>query len=46
MTPVKALFLSIAMLSGIALWGAGIYSADASAGHRVTDGYGVSASQR
>lgn len=46
MTPVKATLLSVLMLSGIALWGAGIYSADAAAGHRVIDGYGVSATLR
>lgn len=44
MTPVKAALLSIAMLAGITLWGLGIYAADASSGHAVVDGYGVSAS--
>lgn len=44
MTPVKAALLSVLMLSGIAMWGAGIYAADAAAGHRPVDGYGVSAS--
>jgi hypothetical protein len=41
MTPVKAALLSVLMLSGIALWGAGIYSADAAGGHAPVDGYGV-----
>lgn len=43
MNPVRALFLSMVMISGIALWGAGIYAADASAHAPVIDGYGVSA---
>ena len=42
MTPVKATLLSFFMLSGIVLWGAGIYAADAASGHQVVDGYGVS----
>jgi len=41
MTPVKAVFLSLFMLSGILMWGAAIYSADAANGHPVVDGYGV-----
>lgn len=41
MTPVKAAVLSVLMLSGIALWGAGIYAADAAGGHAPVDGYGV-----
>lgn len=41
MTPVKAALLSVLMLSGIALWGAGIYAADASGDHAPVDGYGV-----
>jgi len=45
MKPVRAFFLSMIMLSGIALWGAGIYTADASAHLQVVDGYGVSASR-
>ena len=44
MNPVRAFFLSMIMISGIALWGAGIYSADASVHMSVVDGYGVSAS--
>ena len=40
MTPVKAAFLSVFMLSGILMWGAGIYTADAGA-HIAVDGYGV-----
>ena len=44
MTPVKAALLSLAMLAGIAFWGVGIYAADASSGHAVVDGYGVTAS--
>jgi len=44
MNPVRATFLSLFMLSGIVLWGAGIYSADAAGDHIVIDGYGVSAS--
>ena len=43
MTPVKAALLSFAMLSAIALCGVGIYAADASSGHAVVDGYGVTA---
>jgi hypothetical protein len=31
------------MISGIAIWGAGIYTADASVHMQVVDGYGVSA---
>jgi hypothetical protein len=41
MTPVKAAFLSLAMLAAIAVCGVGIYAADASTGHAVVDGYGV-----
>ena len=41
MTPVKAALLSIAMFAAIAFCGVGIYSADASSGHMVVDGYGV-----
>jgi len=44
MTPVKAALLSLAMLAGITLWGLGIYAADASSGHVVVDGYGVTSS--
>lgn len=43
MTPVKAALLSFLMLSGIAIWGLGIYSVDAGSGYVVTDGYGVGA---
>lgn len=43
MTPVRALFLSMIMMSGIVMWGAGIYAADASVHVDVVDGYGVSA---
>lgn len=46
MTPVKAALLSFVMLSAILVWGAGIYSADASAKHAVVDGYGVVAAVR
>jgi hypothetical protein len=45
MTPVRAALLSFVMLSGIAFWGVGIYSADA-AGALAVDGYGVSALSR
>lgn len=41
MTPLKALLLSTLMLSGIVLWGAGIYSADAAGEHLSVNGYGV-----
>jgi len=41
MTPVKAALLSVLMLSGIALWGAAIYTGDAAAGSHPVDGYGV-----
>ena len=40
MTPVKATFLSMFMLCGILMWGAGIYAAGA-AGEPAVDGYGV-----
>jgi hypothetical protein len=43
MTPLKAAFLSIFMLSGIVLWGTAVYVADAEAGHPPVDGYGVNA---
>lgn len=42
MTPVRAALLSMFMLSGILMWGAAIYTADA-AGGVVVDGYGVAA---
>ena len=45
MTPVKAALLSFAMLAAITLWGVGIYGADASSGHAVVDGYGVTTAQ-
>ena len=41
MSPVKATLLSVLMLSGIVLWGAGIYSATAAGGSAPVDGYGV-----
>ncbi len=41
MTPVKATVLSLFMLCGILMWGAGIYAADAAGGHVAVDGYGV-----
>lgn len=41
MTPVNAALLSFAMIAAIFLCGVGIYSADASGGHVVVDGYGV-----
>jgi hypothetical protein len=41
MSPVKAAFLSVFMLSGILMWGAGIYTADAAGDRIVVDGYGV-----
>ena len=40
---MKAALLSLAMLAAIAVCGVGIYAADASTGHAVVDGYGVSA---
>ncbi|MGS1095045.1 hypothetical protein ACVCNR_10725 [Aquamicrobium terrae] len=43
MTSVKAALLTFAMLSALAIGGAGIYAADAARGHAVTDGYGVTA---
>jgi hypothetical protein len=46
MSPVKTALLSLAMLSSIALWGVGIYAADAASGHNVDDGYGVTAATR
>lgn len=44
MTPVKAAFLSVFMLSGILMWGAGIYAAGAAGEHVAVDGYGVTIS--
>ncbi|WP_290127842.1 hypothetical protein [Aliihoeflea aestuarii] len=44
MTAVRAALITLSMLSGILLWGAGIYAADA-AGDQVVDGYGVVASE-
>ena len=44
-SPVKAALLTLAMLAGIAMFGIGIYSADASAGHAVVDGYGVTSAR-
>lgn len=41
MTPVRAAVLSLFMLTGIAMWGAGIYSAGAAGDHIAIDGYGV-----
>ncbi len=46
MTPLKSLLLTVFMISGIAAWGVGIYSADASADHVAIDGYGVTAAVR
>ncbi len=45
-TPVKAALLSIATLVAIAMFGAGIYAADASGDHIAVDGYGVSVPAR
>ena len=44
-TPVKAAFLSFAMLAAIILCGVGIYSADAANNHNAVDGYGVVAAR-
>ena len=46
MTPVKAALLSLVMLAAIAVCGVGIYAADASTGHAVVDGYGVTTASR
>lgn len=46
MTPVRAALLSLAMLAAIVVGGIGIYAADASNGHAVIDGYGVTAALR
>jgi hypothetical protein len=43
---MKAVILSFAMLAAIAVCGVGIYAADASSGHAVVDGYGVTAANR
>ena len=43
MNPVKSTLLAFFMISGIALWGAGIYTADAAGDFVSADGYGVSA---
>jgi hypothetical protein len=45
MTALKAALLSLAMFCAIAMWGVGIYSADAAGDHMVSDGYGVSAAR-
>lgn len=45
MTPVKATILSLFMLSGILMWGAGIYAAGAAIDAPAIDGYGVTASR-
>ncbi|WP_281406251.1 hypothetical protein [Aquamicrobium sp. LC103] len=39
---MKAALLSFFMLTGIIMWGVGIYSADAAGDHVGTDGYGIS----
>lgn len=41
MTPVKATLVSMFMLTGIAMWGAAVYSADAAGDHGPVNGYGV-----
>ena len=41
MTPVKATLVSMFMLTGIAMWGAAVYSADAPGGQGPINGYGV-----
>jgi hypothetical protein len=46
MTPLKSFLLTVVMISGLAAWGAGIYSADASANHVAVDGYGVTTAVR
>ena len=46
MTPVRAALLSIFMLTGIAMWGAGIYAADAAGDRIAVDGYGVTIAKR
>ncbi|HET9533872.1 MAG TPA: hypothetical protein VFP43_00785 [Mesorhizobium sp.] len=46
MTPLRAAFLSFAMLTAITIWGVAIYTADAATDHAVVDGYGVSAQVR
>lgn len=43
MNPVRAALLSFLMISAIAICGVGIYASDASSGHAVVDGYGISA---
>ncbi len=45
MTALKAALLSLAMFCAIAMWGVGIYSADAAGDHMVSDGYGISAAR-
>jgi hypothetical protein len=46
MTVMKAALLSFAMLAAIVVCGIGIYAADASTGHAVVDGYGVTVAGR
>lgn len=46
MTPLKSVLLTVLMISGIAVWAVGIYSADAAADHVAVDGYGVTAAVR
>lgn len=43
---MKIALLSFGMMLGLAFWGAGIYAADAAAGHTVVDGYGVTYASR
>lgn len=46
MTPLKSVLLTVVMISGLAAWAIGIYSADAAADHVAIDGYGVTAAVR
>ncbi|MEZ5782554.1 MAG: hypothetical protein R3D70_13210 [Rhizobiaceae bacterium] len=43
---MKSTLLAFVMVSGIAAWAAGIYTADAASGHVAIDGYGVTAAVR
>lgn len=43
---LRTTILSLATLTGISLWGLGVYSGSSLASHVATDGYGVSAVTR
>lgn len=46
MNPLKSFLLTVLMVSGIAAWATGIYTADAASDHVAVDGYGVTTAAR